>query len=98
MKKRTKVFILLITLLLLTGCTKTLKVKDKIIKYEKTGQTLTSNILCKPEEDELIELYTKYDKHLQVKIADLPTCKKFIPNKIKYKSLWESIFVKPLGY
>ena len=98
MKKRTKIIVLLITLLLLTGCTKTLKVKDKIITYDKTGQTLTSNILCKPEEDELKELYIKYDKYLQVKMKELPTCKSFTPNKIKYKSLWESLFVKPLGY
>ena len=98
MKKGTKIFILLISLMLLTGCTKTLKVKDKIIKYDKTGQTLTSNILCQPEEEELKELYIKYNKHLQVKMEDLPTCKKFTPNKIKYKSLWESLFVKPLGF
>ena len=98
MKKGIRIFILLISLLLLTGCTKTLKVKDKIIKYDKTGQTLTSNIICQPEEEELKELYIKYDKYLQVKMEDLPTCKKFTPNKIKYKSLWESIFVKPLGF
>ncbi len=98
MKRGTKIFILLISIILLTGCTKTLKVKDKIIKYDKTGQTLTSNILCQPEEEELKELYIKYDKHLQVKMGDLPTCKKFTPNKLKYKSLWESLFVKPLGY
>ncbi len=98
MKKRNKIIVLLIVLLLLTGCSKTLKVKDEIIKYEKTGQTLTSNILCQPEEKELLELYTKYDKHLQVKMKNLPTCKKFTPSKIKYKSLWESLFVKPLGY
>ena len=98
MKRGTKIFILLISIILLTGCTKTLKVKDKIIKYDKTGQTLTSNILCQPEEEELKELYIKYDKHLQVKMSDLPTCKKFTPNKLKYKSLWESLFVKPLGY
>ncbi len=98
MKKKTKLIVLLISLMLLTGCTKTLRVKDKIIKYDKTGQTLTSNILCQPEEEELKELYVKYDKYLQVKMDDLPTCKKFTPNKIKYKSLWESLFVKPLGY
>ncbi len=98
MKKRKKIIILLILLLMLCGCTKTLKVKDKIIKYDKTGQTLTANILCKPEEKELYELYDKYDDKLQISLKDLPTCKSFKPKKIKYKSLWESVFVKPLAF
>ena len=98
MKKFKKVLLIVLLLLTITGCTKTLKVDDKIIKYEKTGQTLTANILCKPEEEELYDLYEKYDKNLQVSLKDLPTCKKFTPKKIKYKSLWESVFVKPLAF
>ena len=98
MKKRQKLIILVILLLMITGCTKTLKVDKEIIKYEKTGQTLTANILCKPEEKDLYDLYEKYDDKLKVKLDKLPTCKKFTPKKIKYVSLWESIFVKPLGF
>ena len=98
MKKSKKFIVLIILLLMITGCTKTLKVNKEIIKYEKTGQTLTANILCKPEEEDLYELYKKYDKKLQVRLDDLPVCKKFTPNKIKYKSLWESVFVKPIAF
>ena len=98
MKKSKKFIVLIILLLMITGCTKTLRVNKEIIKYEKTGQTLTANILCKPEEEDLYKLYEKYDKKLQVQLKDLPVCKKFTPNKIKYKSLWESVFVKPIAF
>ena len=99
MKNKTKLLVIIMFLiLLLTGCTKTLKVNKEIIRYEKTGQTLTSNILCQPEDEELFKLYNKYNKKLAIKLEDLPTCKKFTPNKIKYNGLWETIFVKPLAY
>ncbi len=98
MKKGFKIFIIVLFLISITGCTRQLKDKKTIVRYEKTGQTLTSNILCKPEEKGLLELYTKYNKKLEVKLEDLPSCKNFTPNKIKYKGLWETVFVKPLAY
>ena len=59
MKKNTLKKIILITILTLTlttGCTKYLSDNDKKrITNEKTGQSLTSNILCKPEEKELFD-------------------------------------------
>ena len=48
MKKRTKLMILLITFILCTGCTKQLKDGKEVITNPATGQTLTANILCKP--------------------------------------------------
>ena len=98
MKKKTKVFIIALLFLLCTGCTETIKDGKQVVTNKETGQTLTSNILCKPEDKQLLETYEKYDKKLQVKLDDLPTCKKFTPNKIKYNSLWESMFVKPLAW
>ena len=98
MKKKFKVFIIILLLLLTVGCTKYVKDGKKVITYEKTGQSLTANILCQPSEKELFEEYTKYNDKLTIKLEDLPTCKKFTPNKIKYKGLWESLFVKPLAY
>ena len=55
-KKSTKIVILLLLLLsLTTGCTKYLSDDNKKrITNEKTGQSLTSNILCQPEEKELL--------------------------------------------
>lgn len=98
MKKKLKIMIIAFLLILSTGCTKTLKDNKNVVTYEKTGQSLTSNILCKPEEKELLELYNDYNDKLTVKLDDLPACKSFTPSKVKYQSLWESIFVKPLAF
>ncbi len=87
-------------LLLTTGCgNKTYLKEDKnIVTFEETGQSLQNNILCKPREQKLYELYEKYNDQLSIKLEDLPSCETFKPSDIKYKSLWESIFVKPLAY
>ena len=98
MKKKMKIVVIALLFLLCTGCTETLKDGKEVVTNKETGQTLTSNILCKPEDKALLETYEKYDKKLQVSLKELPTCKKFTPNKLKYESLWESIFVKPLAW
>ena len=98
MKRKTKIFIIALLLLLSTGCTKQLKDGKEVVVNEETGQTLTSNILCKPSDENLYETYSKYDDKLQVSLDDLPACKSFTPNKLEYKSLWESIFIKPLAF
>ena len=52
MKTRTKknIFLLLLIMLLFTGCTTTLKTEDKkVVKNPETGQSLTDNILCRPK-------------------------------------------------
>lgn len=98
MKKKTKIFIIGLLLILCTGCTQTLKDGKKVITNEETGQTLTSNILCQPTEEQLYNTYSEYNDKLQVKIDDLPKCSTFKPSKLEYKSLWESIFIKPLAF
>lgn len=98
MKKKTKVFIIILLFILCTGCTETLKDGKEVVTNKETGQTLTSNILCKPSDEQLLETYEEYDDKLSTKLEDLPTCKEFTPNKIKYKSLWETLFVKPLAW
>ena len=98
MKKKHKLLIIVIILLLITGCTKTLKQDKKVVTYEETGQTLTANILCQPTNDNLYKKYSEYNDGLTVKLEDLPTCKNFTPKKLKYVSLWESVFIKPLAW
>ena len=98
MKKKLKIVVIALLFLLLTGCTETLKDGKEVVTNKETGQTLTSNILCKPEDKTLLETYEKYDKKLQVKLDDLPSCKTFTPSKLKYQGLWESLFVKPLAW
>ena len=60
MKKNSKLKIvfLVILLVIMTGCTKQLKdVNGKIVKNEATGQTLPSNILCKPTDNDIRKIY-----------------------------------------
>ncbi|MGN1337595.1 MAG: YidC/Oxa1 family membrane protein insertase [Candidatus Coprovivens sp.] len=98
MKKKFKIFVIALLLILCTGCTKVLKDGKTPVTYEETGQSLTANILCKPSNDKLLDKYKEYDEKLQVSLDDLPKCESFAPNKIKYKSLWESLFIKPLAW
>lgn len=100
MKKSIKICIIVVLLILSVGCTKQLKDGKKVITNPETGQTLTANILCKPSNDSLNEIYNEYSEQekLQVSMEDLPNCSSFTPGKLKYQSLWESIFIKPLAY
>ena len=94
MKKNKKILILLTCILLLTGCTKTLKDEDnKVVTNEKTGQSITENIICKPTNKEVIKIY----KDNKVKLSKLPDCDDFTPLS-NYEGLWTSLFVKPLAW
>ena len=97
MKKNNKwkVFIIVVLLLLTTGCTKTLTdSNNKAVKNDKTGQTLTKNIICRPTNKYTIKLYEKY----KVKINKLPECDDFEITSGGYEGLWTTIFVKPLAF
>lgn len=97
MKKKNKIKILIILLLLIlsTGCTKTLTDSNKkAVKNEKTGQTLTSNILCKPTNKTTKQIYEKY----KVDLSKIPECKDFKITSGKDEGLWTGVFVKPLAF
>lgn len=107
MKKLKKILIVFLLVFLLTGCTKQLVVEktnkkgkktEVVVKYEKgknaTGQTLTENILCRPENEELAELY----KENGVKIDKLVSCSKFTPALKSSEGIWDNIFIKPLAW
>ncbi len=94
-KQKTKIILILLILLLTTGCTKTLTdSKNKPVKDNITGQSLTQNILCKPTNKNTIKIYKKN----KVKVEKLPDCDNFKVNSGKYEGLWTSIFVKPLAF
>lgn len=97
MKKKNNIIKLLIVILFiftLTGCTKYLKDdKGAIVKNNKTGQSITENIICKPTNEKTIKIYEDNG----VNISKLPECPKFNPVK-NYEGLWTSIFVKPLAW
>ena len=93
-KQLKKILVIAILIISLTGCTKLLKDdNNKVIRNEKTGQTITENIICKPKNEETIKIY----KENKVDIDKLPDCDNI---KIggKYENIWNSIFVRPLAY
>lgn len=99
MKKKI-VVLFAIVLLTLTGCTKYLSDdNNKRVVNEKTGQNLTANILCLPEDNKLLEEYKKYEKNLPIKLEELPKCTEMkIYEKKSYNGLWVGLFVRPLAW
>ena len=92
MKK--KILLIFMCVLLLTGCTKSMQDDDgKIVRNEKTGQTITENIICKPTDKDIVNIYEENGK----KIDNLPKCENFSPIG-NYEELWTSLFVKPLAW
>ena len=56
--KAIKIILIILSLVILTGCTKTLTDENKkAVKYEETGKALTENVLCKNTDEKVIELY-----------------------------------------
>ena len=98
MNKKIKIFLVMLLLLLSTACTKYAKEDNKTIVYETTGQTIVSNILCKPVEEDLYNFYKEHESSLEVKLDELSECKDFSVKDISYKSLWETIFIKPIAW
>ena len=110
MKKLNKIVRIVVVFLLfflLTGCTKQLIVEktDKkgkttktVVRYTKgekaTGQSLTKNILCKPQNNEIIKLYQKNG----IKVEKLTDCSEFKPQIKSSEGLWDNIFIKPLAW
>ncbi len=95
-KKICKLGIILFLVISLTGCTKILKDENKKpVQTKETGQSLTENILCRPEKnEETIKLY----KENKVDINKLPKCENFKISSGGYEGIWTTIFVKPLAW
>ncbi len=90
-----KLLVVLLVVFLLTGCTTQLKDgNSKAVKNPTTGQTLTENILCQPEDEETRGLYEANG----VNIEELPVCEKFSPTDGGYDGVWSSLIVKPLAW
>ena len=93
-KKTIKILLLILSLAMLTGCTKTLTGEDKKpVKYEETGKALTENVFCRPTDENVVNIY----KENNVDIDKLPKCETFKPF-FEYEGLWTTIFVKPLAW
>ena len=102
MNKRIKKMLLVVLLIFmtLTGCTKTLVDDNKQrVVNENTGQSLTANILCLPEEEKLSNIYQQYKDKLNVDLDKLSTCADMkVFEKDQYDGLWVQLFVRPLAW
>ncbi len=96
MYKKIMMFVaIFLTTISLTGCTSYVKdSKGAAVKEPTTGQTLASNILCRPTNKDVLKTYKKN----KVNISKLPECSKFTPASGTYGGIWETIFIKPLSY
>lgn len=102
MKNKLMTLLLVMVLLLTTGCGNDKYIVDdnnEFVRYEKTGQILEKDIVCLPDKDsELYKLYKEHKKELNVDFEDLPLCEDFKVNSNESNGLWEFLFVKPLAY
>lgn len=93
-RKTVKIILLILSIVMLTGCTKTLTNEDKkVVKNEETGRALTENVLCRPTDETSIKIY----KENGVDVEKLPVCENFKPFD-EYEGLWTTLFVKPLAW
>jgi YidC/Oxa1 family membrane protein insertase len=91
-----KTLVIIFMIVILTGCTKTLKDENnKIVISEETGRGLTENILCRPTDKEILEKYLAIDEK---KYTSLPECEDFKITTGGYEGLWTSFLVKPLAF
>ncbi len=96
-KKVKLIVVLMLAIILTTGCTKTLKNKNgDAVKNPETGQGLTENILCKPVDEETYNIYV--ENIGEEKLNSLPECKDFKITSGKDEGLWTNVFVKPLAW
>ena len=93
MKK--KIAILLLLIVMLTGCTKRVTVKNE---ETNTQKSVVVNILCRPETEELINTYDNLENETKIDLGELPACKDLKINSGGYEGLWTSLFVKPLAW
>lgn len=93
--KKILVVLLLVMTLSLTGCTQYLKDDEgRVVKEPTNGQNLASNILCQPENKDVLKTYEKHE----LDISKLPTCNKFTPASGGYEGIWSTLFIKPLSW
>ena len=98
--KKIKIGILVFMIFSLTACGNSNYITDDgtPVEFEKTGQILQKDILCKPEDEDLDALYQEYGKQTKINYDDLPLCSEFSLSSNEADGIWEGIFVKPLSW
>ena len=74
------ILVLVVLILFSSGCTKYLSNGKERVVNELTGQAVTSNILCLPEDKDLVKIYEKNKKKLDVDYESLSKCENFKPS------------------
>lgn len=99
-KTRKSIILVLLIILLTTGCGKSSYIVTKKGKpVTSEGQNLQTHIFCQPSKgSKMYKLYEKYEDQMVVKLNKLPKCENFKITSNKTKSLWQFLFVKPLAY
>jgi len=77
----------------ITTCNSDCTKKCNLAKENETEQSLTANILCRPTNTDVIEIY----KLNGVDVQKLPVCKDFKPFA-NYEGVWVTGFVNPLTW
>ena len=98
--KKIKIGILVFMIFSLTACGNSNYITDDgtPVEFEKTGQILQKDILCKPEDEDLDALYQEYGEQTKINYDDLPLCSEFSLSSNESDGIWEGIFVKPLAW
>lgn len=99
--KKIKIGILVLFVFSLTACGNSNYIVDEDgnpVEYEKTGQILQRDILCRPEDSELDALYQEYSDQTKIDYNELPLCSEFHLSSNEADGIWEGIFVKPLAF
>ena len=103
MKNKKILTILLVLIILLTsGCGAKDYIHDKdgkMVTNNKTGQTLQSQIFCKPSNGtDVYKLYEEYSDQMVIPLDELPECSNFKIKYTKTDGIWSFIFVKPIAW
>ena len=99
--KKIKIGILALLVFSLTACGNSNYIMNEDgtpVEFEKTGQILQKDILCRPEDEELDALYQEYGDQTKINYDDLPKCSDFSLSSNESDGIWEGIFVKPLAF
>ena len=99
--KKIKIGLLVLFAVSLTACGNSNYITNdegNPVEYEKTGQILQKDILCRPEDADLDALYQEYGDQTKIDYEELPLCSEFKLSSNKADGIWEGIFVKPLAY
>lgn len=81
------IIVMMLALFVSTGCTRS-------FKDEETNTVYTENVLCKPTNQDTIDIY----KRNNIDVDNLASCTSLQINSGGYEGLWTNIFVKPLAW